>query len=272
MNAINQDSTMAAVMRKLAERKAWENANPELAADWAEANRIDDEKRIRTERDDDAGNARKLALDVLRRAEFPPIHLVRLDMVNIGREHLQKSRLYLHDTRPVLAMLGKVGQGKTFAACWAARELLARLPLDAIATGQSTTPAEFLRATTFARLSAYAIEDKALFDRLCRVRVLVLDDLGTETLAGVAAAYLDELIDIRIAHSRRTIITSNLDSHTFKARYGERLSDRLRQSAVISLGSGASLRHAPGQKSPEGSFSREITQPIPIPKPSEPTR
>ena len=242
MNAITKTPTMVAVMRKLAERKSWEAANPELAADWAAANLEDDERRIRAEREHDGSSARKLATDILRRAEFPPMLLAKLDTAEAGKEHMQKARLYVGDTKPVLAMFGAVGQGKTLAACWVSRELLARMPLDAIATGQSTAPARFLRATTFARLSAYAVEDKALFDELCRVKVLVLDDMGTETLAGVASAYLDELLDIRIAHSRRTVITSNLDGSTFKARYGERLTDRLRQSAIISQGVGRSLR------------------------------
>jgi DNA replication protein DnaC len=245
MNAINETSTMSAVMRRLRERTDWEAANPELAAEWSAAMREDDERNIRKERENDGSEARRLALDALRRADVPPKPLRELGPFDPKRGHGAKAVEYLSGKRPVLAMFGTVGQGKTLAGVWAARELLARMPLDCLATGQNTSPVVFIAATTFARLSAYSVDDKAFFDGLCRVRVLVLDDVGTETLAGVASAHFDELIDTRINFERRTIITSNLDAKAFKARYGERIADRLRQSAVISQGTGASMRRPP---------------------------
>lgn len=235
---------MSGVIALVNERKAWEAANPELAAAWGEAMREDDERNIRAERANDGSNARRLALEALRRAEVPPKQLRELAAFDSKRGHGPKAVEYLSGKRPVLAMFGTVGQGKTLAGVWAARELLSRMALDALATGQSTSPVTFIAATTFARLSAYSADDKAFFDGLCRVRVLILDDVGTETLAGVASAHFDELIDTRINFERRTIITSNLDAKAFKARYGERIADRLRVSAVISQGVGASMRRA----------------------------
>lgn len=242
MNALSQSPLMLDVVRRVNERKAWEAANPELATAWGEAMREDDERRIRAERSNDGSNARALAYDALRRSEVPPKPLRELGAFDRQRGHGPKAVEYLAGNRPALAMFGTVGQGKTLAAVWAARELLSRMALGSLATGQNTSPVVFIAATTFARLSAYSADDKAFFDGLCRVRVLVLDDVGTETLAGVAAAHFDELIDTRINFERRTIITSNLSAGAFKERYGERIADRLRQSAVISIGSGGSMR------------------------------
>lgn len=238
----NVGGTMAAMMAILNARKAWEAENPELAAAWGEAMREDDERRIRAERANDGSNARRLALDALRRAEVPPKPLREIEAFDAKRGHGPKAREFLETKRTVLAMFGTVGQGKTLAAVWAARELLSRMALDAVATGASTTPVGFIPATKFARLSAYSVDDKAFFEGLCRIRVLILDDVGTETLAGVASAHFDELIDTRINFERRTIITSNLSAAAFKERYGERIADRLRQSAVISMGAGGSMR------------------------------
>lgn len=245
MNALNQISTMQAVLRLVAERKAWEAANPELAAAWDAARREDEERSTRTERERDGSEARRLAHATLEREEFPPKQMRELAAVDRAREHLPKAIAYVAGQLPVFALFGVTGQGKTLAAVWAARELLTRMPLDSMATGQSTTPALFEPATKLSRLGSYNAADREWFERLLRVRVLVLDDLGVEMLGSATAPHIDELIDTRINFCRRTIFTTNLTTTAFKARYGDRIADRLRQSAVISVGAGASLRKAP---------------------------
>lgn len=245
MNQIKDSTVMGEVLRLLAERKAWEAANPDLASDWEDARKINEERDLRSQRENDGSEARRLALDALRRAQVPPKPLLELARFDPKRGHGPRAADFVRGRNLVLALFGTVGQGKTLAAVWAAHALLARLPLDSVATGQSATPVIFISATTFARLSAYAVDDKAFFDGLCRVRVLIIDDVGTETLAGIATAHFDELIDTRINFARRTIFTTNLTTAAFKTRYGERISDRLRQSATISVGVGGSLRRAP---------------------------
>lgn len=245
MTQLSNSPTMHAVMARLAARKAWEAENPELAAAWSEAMRENDlvDRRRASERD--GSEAKRLALKACESGNCPPIHLAKLHSADLTREHLPKAREWLATKLPLLVLLGGVGQGKSFAACWAAWQLAARVPLGALATGQSADPVRWCRATEFARLSAYSGDDRAFFEGLCKVRVLVLDDLGAETLAGVAAAHLDELIDVRISHNRRTVLTSNLVAGAFKQRYGDRIADRIRESAVISAGSGASMRRRP---------------------------
>ncbi len=59
---------------------------------------------------------------------------------------------------------------------------------------------------------------------------LVIDDLGVEYAdrGGHFQARLDELLDERYRQERQTLITTNLNGADFRARYGARVVDRLR--------------------------------------------
>lgn len=94
----------------------------------------------------------------------------------------------------------------------------------------------FLKA---ARLSRWERYDAKEMDRLLTASRLVIDDLGVEfqDAKGNFMAILDEVIDVRYDESRPTVITTNLDADGFKARYGERIADRIRESGrFVSLG------------------------------------
>jgi DNA replication protein DnaC len=232
--------------RRLAERKAWEVLNPDLAEAWAEAMAIDHQRNAKAEAEARTVDLRRAIPSELSRCGFPATALEALRNVDGARQHLVIAKTYLSDPGLVwAAFLGSVGQGKTVAAAFIARELMLRQGLNNGPTGSDVHFCEFVRATTFARLSSYQADDKAYLERLCSVRLLVLDDLGTETLAGTSQAHLEELLDVRYSEKRRTVITSNLESGAFKARYGERISDRLRQCGIISSGKGESLRRRP---------------------------
>lgn len=229
--------------RRLTERRIWEAANPKLAADWAEAMAFDHERTTRLERANRDADTRKLVPTELARCGFPVMALDALRNVDVGAQHVVMAKEYLADPGLLwLALLGSVGQGKTVAAAYVARELLARRGLNNGPTASETQFCAFVRATTFARLSAYQVDDKAYFEHLCGVRLLVIDDLGTETLAGMSQAHFEELMDVRYAEKRRTVITSNLEPAAFNARYHGRIADRLKQCGLISAGSGPSLR------------------------------
>lgn len=79
-----------------------------------------------------------------------------------------------------------------------------------------------------------------------RASVLVIDDLGREyaDVHGRWVSELDLLIDDRHESMLRTIITSNLSVDEFKARYGERIADRIRQDGKVVVCAGESLRRA----------------------------
>ena len=67
---------------------------------------------------------------------------------------------------------------------------------------------------------------------LAKVSRLVIDDLGAEYLdaKGFYLSMLDEVLNDRYAAKRPTLMTTNLDRDGFKARYGERIADRVREA------------------------------------------
>ena len=57
---------------------------------------------------------------------------------------------------------------------------------------------------------------------------LVIDDLGSETvLRNVTLEYLYNIVESRVNHGKRTMITTNLSLEELMARYGERTVSRM---------------------------------------------
>lgn len=95
----------------------------------------------------------------------------------------------------------------------------------------------------FARVEGY----DGKFDSLCNHDgPIVLDDLGSEYLDGKGwfLQALDAFVDARYAEYRPTLITTNLTADQFKARYSERVADRLREGGSFYEFRGASMRKA----------------------------
>lgn len=193
-----------------AKRDEWVRQNPEIAAAWAEANVEEDERRA----------------EASRRAEC----LTRLRLAGVSDRARDAWRAGLQDTHAVkavetfldsdkafLLLMGSAGAGKTVATTAA----LAR------------RYGYIVRAVELARLSVYDKDDRARLESLQETGLLVIDDLGAELSHDGFRPMLDELIDIRYGERTKTIITTNLDSATFKSRYGERISDRIRHDGLV---------------------------------------
>jgi DNA replication protein DnaC len=97
---------------------------------------------------------------------------------------------------------------------------------------------------TAAKLARWERYDEEAMNKLLRTPRLVIDDLGGEYLdkGGFYASLLDELINERQSSSRPTIMTTNLAAEAFKARYGERIVDRIREGGRFFECGNASLR------------------------------
>jgi hypothetical protein len=95
-------------------------------------------------------------------------------------------------------------------------------------------------ANELARVSGWGDE----IAHIHTAQMLVIDDLGVEYMDknGHYQSRLDALLDERYSHERKTIITTNLSADKFKARYEERIADRLREDATWFSIDGASLR------------------------------
>jgi hypothetical protein len=130
------------------------------------------------------------------------------------------------EAKSVAVLSGPPGTGKTVAAAW---------------WRAKNYGMNFLRASTFAATSRYDEKARAFaYD----ASALCLDDLGSEYLdaKGSFLVDLDELIDTYYADERPLIITTNLNAADFKARYGRRVEDRIRECGEWFTVAGKSMR------------------------------
>lgn len=128
--------------------------------------------------------------------------------------------------RPDIVVLsGSPGVGKTTAAgAWCVRS-----------GGRFTTISEL------ARLDRY---DDEKWRAVSRCRALVIDELGNEFLdgKGFLLGAIDALVNDRYAEQLPTVITTNLGVEEFRARYGDRVADRIREAGRFVVIAGESMR------------------------------
>lgn len=119
-------------------------------------------------------------------------------------------------------LLGPPGTGKSCAACWWLSSV------QPATTAVRTIGREYVHAQELQAIPAWG--DR--WQQLQRRSALVIDDLGVEVLdsAGALLAGLDALADARYRHGLPLLLTSNLEPAAFKARYGERISRRIRET------------------------------------------
>ena len=137
-----------------------------------------------------------------------------------------------------LLLMGGVGCGKSTAAGdHAYRQALQ------VAGWVSEMPI-WVRAVEASRLSGFGEDAEARFKAWRSCSLLVIDDMGTEMLTPTWQQALDDILDYRYQHSLRTVLPSNLTAVEFKARYGARISDRIREEGMIREVAGKSMRVA----------------------------
>lgn len=135
----------------------------------------------------------------------------------------------------LLVLSGLRGCGKTTAAAWWLVQK--REPAKYVRTYEP----RFVDASALARWPRF---DDGKMVELERASALVIDDLGIEydDKNGAFRSFLDGLVNTRYAACLPTLITTNLRAGEFKARYGERIADRIRESGRFVELAGESLR------------------------------
>jgi hypothetical protein len=142
-------------------------------------------------------------------------------------EALQVVREFMADpSKWCLVLAGGPGTCKTGSACWA---------LSQVEGGQYVESVDLI---------AVAIEDKPRWLNLRRAPLVVLDDVGTEGAdsKGAYSRYLHALANGVYGDCRKLILPLNVEPQTFKAEYGERLADRIREGGRWRIVKGVSVR------------------------------
>jgi DNA replication protein DnaC len=157
---------------------------------------------------------------------------------------LQAARRWAESMEPpILVLCGDPGTGKTVAAAWAALNVTIRN----VAGCRYCTA--IVHAPELARRMDPWGDEAANVERLDpRYRgLIVLDDLGCEMPTDRWQEQFQRFINARQAFGR-TVITTNLNKADIRPRYGDRVADRLNDTAAAVELTGQSLR------SPRGGF------------------
>lgn len=236
-------SALARMQARIEEERRWEAENPQLAADWDMA--LAEEERRQEERAR-AWHAKELAERAPRFLEacgVGPLHAevaLRTDLK--ATPALDAVQRFLASDTLFLLIHGGCGAGKTVAAV---KALLSEHRSTAWGWDDPDSCAgQFVSADMLARMSYFDLEKHK---RLCRARLLVVDDVGVEQSSSTFLAGLDGLLNERMSHKRRTILSTNLGLEEFKARFakpGSRLASRFAQHGMVAGVGNEDLRRA----------------------------
>jgi len=201
----------------------WEADRPEDAARWIELR----EQYVEVERAIEAlkWSANEWSYRVLINQGCSPrtIDTIRREMDD--RECIKSTRDWLLDgTKWSLVLSGRPGCGKTSSAAWAAHQLAMR----------KFSP-RWVRCVSMVDKPMFGFEAQVEKAKCQDAGVLALDDIGAgarEETAKMWLGWLDDVLDFRHGHRRKTVITTNLPLPKLKIWLGPRLWDRLREGAM----------------------------------------
>lgn len=164
----------------------------------------------------------------------PELHLEAVyDRDPIECDALVSVCSFLKSNHSLLVLSGGVGTRKTGSACYA------------LVCG----PGVFVTAEDLGQIALAKTEkNQEAWNRVRKAQTLIIDDLGLEYLddKGWFFKVLNGLIDHRYSSKLKSIMTTNIDSNTFKQLYGDRIVDRIREKGRwVNLG-GISARRKAG--------------------------
>lgn len=201
----------------------WERANPEAAVDWLEL-------REAYAAEEESEEARKWSVDEYRYRLLGQLGAPAKCIETIRRDFQDKppmkaaSGWCFNDAQWALTLCGRVGNGKTTAATWAAHQHLMR--------GRRV---HWVRCAKMADEPLFGVEAQLQKHRCREAPLLVLDDIGAgarETSAKAWLGWLDDVLDARWGAQRKTILTSNLAPGALATWLGPRLADRLNEGLI----------------------------------------
>lgn len=171
------------------------------------------------------GQAELSSLHLLKELTFAGFDQARSDLTNEARQNLRTvvklCREYAADPYGWLVMSGVSGSGKTHLAAAIANEITQDAPGDAMFV-VAPDLLDHLRAT-FSPQSNVTYDRR--FDEIKKVRLLVLDDLGTESATAWAREKLFQLLNYRYNALLPTVITTTAKPDELEPRLRTRMFD-----------------------------------------------
>ena len=121
-----------------------------------------------------------------------------------------------------LLFIGNTGLGKTFLS-----NAIAKMVIDNGYSVIYQTAPVFIDKIMQYKFSYNKEEKKDLYNKIFEVDLLIIDDLGTETMTNNKYTELFNIINTRLLSNKKIIISTNLKLNELFSRYDERIISRL---------------------------------------------
>lgn len=157
------------------------------------------------------------------------------DILNISKEFVEQFKKE-NSKYKNLFFTGKTGLGKTFLSNAIAKELINR----GYTVFYQTAPIMFdeLMLNKFKNTDEYY----NMLDNIRNADLLIIDDLGSETLSESKIKEMFSIINTRLINKKSTIISSNLDLKDLAAAYEDRIVSRIIGNYTIKKFYGKDIR------------------------------
>lgn len=122
-----------------------------------------------------------------------------------------------------LLFTGNTGLGKTFLTNAIARRVIENMNTVVY----QTAPIFMDKIMEYKFSSEASKEDKEQYHKIYETDLLIIDDLGTETMTNNKYTELFNIINTRLLNNKKILISTNLTLNQLFSRYDERLVSRI---------------------------------------------
>lgn len=170
-------------------------------------------------------NFEKFDFNVFRAKKKESEYISPRELMTAVYQMTKQYATQFHSTSKSLLLVGQVGVGKTFLMSSIAKEVLDQ----GFSVIYQSAPAlmKLLFDYYFAPFETRK-EAESRYEMLRNVDLLMIDDLGSESVNGTSISHLFELLNDRIQRNRPMVISTNLSTEEIKEFYDLRIYSRIK--------------------------------------------